>query len=118
MGELWDTSHDLVFCNGVGRPIDATHFLKREFYPLLEREGLPRITFHCLRRTIATLLKSMGVDTKDIAALMGHVLTTKTTETIYIQMLPETQAALTQKIGKLFWGEEETNDGQNVGQGS
>jgi integrase len=117
LGELWDTSYDLVFCNGNGRPIQATHFTKREFYRLLEDAKLPRITFHGLRRTIATHLKAMGVDTKDIAALMGHVLTTKTTETIYIQMLPETQAALTQKIGELFWSKKETNDGQIVGQG-
>jgi integrase len=75
---------------------------------LLEREGLPRITFHGLRRTIATLLKGENAHPKDVAALLGHASTKMTLDT-YTQMLPGVQAALVQKIEKLFWGENESD---------
>lgn len=108
LDDLWDTRYDLVFCNGIGRPIEATDFLKCEFYRWLEREGLPRITFHGLRRTIATLLKGENAHPRDVAALLGHAVTKLTLDTC-TQMLPGVQAALLQKIEKLFWSEHETN---------
>ena len=37
---------------------------------------------------------------------------TKLTLDTYIQILPDTQAALVKKIEKLFWDEKETNVGQ------
>ena len=43
-----------------------------ELFPLLERAGLPRIRFHDLRHSCATLLLSEGVHPKIVSDLLGH----------------------------------------------
>jgi integrase len=52
--------------------IEATHFLKRSFYPLVEKARLPRIHFHDLRHTVAHLMKKEGVRTSGISETFGH----------------------------------------------
>ena len=49
------TDADLVFASEVGTPIDPSNLLANSYYPLLARAGLPRLTFHSLRHTSATL---------------------------------------------------------------
>jgi integrase len=44
----------------VPRPINPSNFLQRNFYLLLEEADLPRMRFHDLRHSAATLLLSMG----------------------------------------------------------
>jgi len=63
---------DLVFATEAGTPVDAGNFLRRTHYPLLERAGLPRIRFHDLRHTAATLLLEAGVHVKVVAERLGH----------------------------------------------
>ena len=50
----------LVFPNPVGRPVLPQNLLQRSLYPLLERAGLPRLRFHDLRHSAATLLLARG----------------------------------------------------------
>ena len=47
-GESWE-DNGLVFPDTLGRPINPSNFLGRDFYPLLARAGLPRMRFHDLR---------------------------------------------------------------------
>jgi integrase len=63
---------DLVFATELGTPVDAGNFLRRTHYPLLKRAGLPRVRFHDLRHTAATLLLEAGVHVKVVAERMGH----------------------------------------------
>lgn len=70
-GDAWE-DHGLVFTNEVGRPIEATNLRKRFFQPLLERAGLPRIRFHDLRHTAATLLLGEDVNPKIVSERLGH----------------------------------------------
>jgi integrase len=70
-GDQWRDS-DLVFTNVVGGPLQRDHVVKRNFDPLLVRAGLPRIRFHDLRHTAATLMLSQGVHPKVAADLLGH----------------------------------------------
>src|SRR5258706_6377874 len=81
---------DLVFCNSVGRPLDQTHLLRRAFYPLLVRAGLPRIRFHDLRHTAATLLLLKHVPTKVVSELLGHASTAITSD-LYSHVTPDMQ---------------------------
>jgi len=69
---LWDGSLGLVFSNQVGRPIEATNMIRRSFHPMLAGAGLPRIRFHDLRHTAATLLLSSGVHPKIASEMLGH----------------------------------------------
>jgi integrase len=71
VGAAWD-EQDLVFPNTVGRPINPRNLLRRSFYPLLERTELPRIRFHDLRHSTATLLLGLGIHPKVVSELLGH----------------------------------------------
>lgn len=74
--DLWEDA-DLVFPNGFGGPMDAGQLLK-EWYPLLERLGLPRIRFHDLRATYTSLLREAGVPLEQVSRSLGHTTTTMT----------------------------------------
>jgi integrase len=53
-GDLY-RDQGLVFAGEGGSPINPSNLRNRSFKPLLERAGLPRITFHDLRHTCASL---------------------------------------------------------------
>jgi len=71
IGAAWE-DNGLVFANEVGRPIEATNLLRRSFHSLLVRAALPRIRFHDLRHTAATLLLAEGMHPKIVADMLGH----------------------------------------------
>lgn len=62
----------LVFTNTTGGPIESSHLLRHCFYPVLERAGLPKIRFHDLRHTAATLMLGQGVHPKIVSEMLGH----------------------------------------------
>lgn len=62
---------DLVFTNAVGKPQDPSELL-RLFKTLLAAAGLPRVRFHDLRHTAATLMLRHGVHPKVAADMLGH----------------------------------------------
>lgn len=70
LGPAW-ADNDVVFADEFGRPLDGKH-LTRRFYPLLKQAGLPRIRFHDLRHTAATLLLGRGTHPKLVAEMLGH----------------------------------------------
>lgn len=80
LGEGWVDS-DFVFTNQLGGPIDAGNLRSREFQPLLERAGLPKIRFHDLRHTAATLLLGEGVHPKIVSEMLGHAQVSITLDT-------------------------------------
>jgi integrase len=84
-GQLWQ-DHDLVFPNVLGRPRNPSNII-RAFHPLLERAGLPRIRFHDLRHTAATLMLGRGVHAKLVSDMLGHASIGITLDT-YSHALP------------------------------
>ena len=71
LGPVWE-DNDLVFPNRVGRPLEARNLLSRSFAPLLARSGVPKIRFHDLRHTAATLLLGQGIHPKIVSEMLGH----------------------------------------------
>ena len=71
IGSAWH-DNDLVFANEIGRPIEPGNLVRRSFQALLAQAGLPRIRFHDLRHTAATLMLSRGVHSKIAAETLGH----------------------------------------------
>ncbi|MDQ6853872.1 MAG: site-specific integrase [Actinomycetota bacterium] len=63
---------DFVFTSRNGKPIYATNIVNRAFPKLLGDAGLPRIRFHDLRHTAATLLLGQGVHPKIVSEMLGH----------------------------------------------
>jgi integrase len=61
----------LVFSNATGGYL-AANKLQARFQQLLEDAGLPRIRFHDLRHTAASLMLSRGVHPKVAADMLGH----------------------------------------------
>ena len=60
-----------VFPGSTGGPMSpdsVLHMLHR----VLKRAGLPRVRFHDLRHTFATLALQNGVDVKTVSGMLGH----------------------------------------------
>jgi integrase len=102
VGPAWDDM-DLVFPKPVGRPIDGVSMVKLRFYPLLERAGLPRIRFHDLRHTAATLLLGRSINPKVVSEMLGHSHVSVTLG-IYSHVMPHMQQqaaeAMDQALGR------------------
>lgn len=67
----WDDSHDLVFRDEVGEPLNPDWF-SREFRRRVDASGLPSIRFHDLRHSYATLALKAGVHPKIVSERLGH----------------------------------------------
>jgi len=87
--EDWE-DNDLVFPNRRGRPMYATNLLDRSFSNLLKRAAVPKIRFHDLRHTAATLLLGEGVHPKVVSEMLGHTNTSITLD-LYSHATPTMQ---------------------------
>ncbi len=98
-GTRW-IDHDLVFCSIYGgflHPMTVfDHFTRA-----LNDAGLPRIRFHDLRHSAATLLLSMGVPAKVVQEILGHSRISMTLG-VYSHVLPGMQQEAMGKMNDLF----------------
>ena len=92
----WE-ENDLVFADELGRHLDRFNFVKRSFQPLLERAGLPRVRFHDLRHTAATLLLGQGVHPKIVSEMLGHSSVTLTLD-LYSHVTPTMQEQAAERM--------------------
>jgi len=70
LGELYHDS-DYVFVRDDGKPY-RVNGLSEHFLDFLRAHNLPRLRFHDLRHTFASLMYNGGVDLKAISEVMGH----------------------------------------------
>jgi len=61
-----------LFCSERGKQLHYRNMRERVLIPVIRRSGLPRFTFHDLRRTHATMLVAAGMDPKVVQQRMGH----------------------------------------------
>jgi integrase len=71
IGAAWP-DHNLIFTRPNGQPIDGRNFPRLYFFPLLKRAGLPRLRFHELRHSAATIALHEGVPLAEVSATLGH----------------------------------------------
>ena len=90
-----------MFCTGKGTLINPTNLRKGSFTPLLQRAGLPVITFHQLRHTAATILLLKNVNPKIVSELLGHASITITLDT-YSHVLPNMQHSAIRAMEEAF----------------
>lgn len=76
----------LIFPGEHGQPM-RPYTLTGKLEKILKRAGLPRIRFHDLRHTCATLLLSKGVHPKFVQELLGHATISITLDT-YSHVIP------------------------------
>jgi len=84
----WDDL-GLVFANAIGRPLDPSNLTKL-FHQALDRAALPRVRFHDLRHTAASLLLGRGVHPKIVSEMLGHS-TIAVTLDLYSHVTPTMQ---------------------------
>jgi integrase len=92
---------DLVFANRVGRPYQKQNIMRRSFWPLLDRAGLPRIRFHDLRHSCASLLLAGGEHPKVVQERLGHA-TIAVTMDIYSHVMPNMQKDAAERLDRLL----------------
>ncbi len=77
----------LVFPNREGGPLDGDNVRRRAFYRTLKNAGVPRIRFHDLRHTFASLLLQQGESLHYVKEQMGHA-SIQTTVDVYGHIVP------------------------------
>src|ERR687889_2680247 len=99
-GDKWQ-ENGLVFCTGKGTLFKPTNLRRRSLAPLLQRAGLPAITFHQLRHTAATILLLKNVNPKVVSEMLGHATIAITLDT-YSHVLPNMQHSAVAAMEEAF----------------
>ena len=78
-------------------PDSVLHMLHR----VLKRAGLPKVRFHDLRHTFATLSLKSGVDVKTLSGALGHYSAGFTLDT-YAHVTTDAQLKAAQTMGNIL----------------
>ena len=78
---------ELVFPSETGGPLDGDNFRRRVFFPLLEKADVPKIRFHDIRHTFASLLLTQGESLHYVKEQLGHA-SIQTTVDVYGHLVP------------------------------
>lgn len=92
--------YGLVCPRADGRPRCPTTVIP-SLTAILSRAGLPRVRFHDLRHTHASLLLSQGVHPKVVSERLGHSTISITLDT-YSHVLPGMQEEVARRLDSLF----------------
>ncbi len=87
-GKKWQ-EFNLVFPSAVGTPFNPSN-LRIDFNRVLDQAGLPRIRFHDLRHTAASIMLNHGVPVIVVSKILGHEKPS-TTMNIYGHLINEMQ---------------------------
>jgi integrase len=98
---VWN-DEDLVFASQTGAPVDPSNLLARH-YRLLRGTGLPRLTFHALRHTAATLMLGSGTYVRVVAERLGHADPAVTLR-VYSHVTPTMQREAAQVMDAVLSG--------------
>jgi integrase len=88
-GNRWK-ENDLIFPSTIGSPLNQSNLLK-SFRRFIQTAGLPKIRFHDLRHTAASLMLNHGVPPILVARRLGHSKVSITLDT-YGHLMPEIQS--------------------------
>ena len=88
-GSGWK-ENDLIFPSLVGTPIGQSN-LRKDFFRVLDRARLPRIRFHDLRHTAASLMLNNGVPLIAVSNILGHSRPSTTLD-IYAHLYQDVQS--------------------------
>ncbi len=89
-----------MFASQAGTPMNPDNFVKRSYKPLLKRAGLPRIGFHDLRHTFASLMMP-NEHPKVVQEMLGHSRISTTLD-VYSHLSPDMQKEAVGRLAALF----------------
>ncbi|MEK3744757.1 site-specific integrase [Brevibacillus sp. FSL K6-0770] len=105
--------NDLVVCTSVGTKVLPRNLI-RTYYRLLKKADVPKIRFHDLRHSHATLLLKKGVHPKIAQERLGHANIRITLDT-YSHVLPNMQSEAAKQFGdSLFNKDEDKENGKKA----
>jgi integrase len=73
----------------------------KEYYRLRDGAQLPKIRFHDLLHSAATILKMAGIPDEAIQKLLGHA-SVRTTQEIYTHLTPGAEKRAAEKMEEIF----------------
>ena len=91
-----------MFTREDGTPVHPDHLADR-FERLVKASGLPRIRFHDLRHTAATLSLAAGVPAEVISDRLGHARRSCTVD-VYTHVVPSTATNAAQRLAGVIFG--------------
>lgn len=94
--------NNLVICTKLGTPINPRNLL-REFYKLMKKAKVPKIRFHDLRHTVATLMLTQNINPKIVKEILGHSDIRVTLDT-YSHVLPSVHKETAKQYGDMLFG--------------
>jgi len=94
---------DLVFCSKKGTPLCRRNLRNRQLDPVCEELKIPKIGWHSLRHSNATLLDAVGTPLGTVQSLLGHS-SPEITRGTYIHSLPAGAKEAVQKVEDLLTG--------------
>ena len=97
--DIWQ-EQDYIFCTSHGSPFHVTYIVNT-FRTLLKKASLPRIRFHDMRHSAATLLLSMGIHPKVVQEILGHS-NIRITMDVYSHVLPSIQKDAMTKLSDVL----------------
>lgn len=100
--ELEQNADNLVFPNQNGKLMDHSTLLRHIFWPALRMSGLPKIRFHDLRHSFASMLINRGENIKYIQRVLGHS-SVQITLDVYGHLLPEAGAESAERLDQAFF---------------
>ena len=90
LGPLWQ-DQGYIFTGATGQPLHVNSLTTR-YAQLIKAAGVPRIRFHDLRHTCATLLLAQGIHPKVVQERLGHANISMTLDR-YSHVIPGMQQA-------------------------
>lgn len=97
--DVWQ-KNDFVFTSSIGTPADPRN-LRRTLHRIVEDHNLPKLRFHDLRHTCATLLLAQGTDARTIMETLGHSQITLTMNT-YSHVMPSLKRDAADRMDAVF----------------
>jgi len=101
---------DPIFPSEVGTHWDAPHMLTRHYFLALKKAKLPRINFHQLRHTYASLLIDQGENLKYVQTQLGHS-SIEVTVNIYGHLLKDQNPEAARKLERKIFSQDEEDSG-------
>lgn len=98
-GDEWQ-DNDLIFQSLIGTPFDRDN-LRKCFRLILKDAGLPRIRFHDLRHTAATLMLNHSIPVIVVSRRLGHARPSITLD-IYGHLIPNKQKEVARLMDQLL----------------
>jgi integrase len=103
-GPRWE-DNDYVFPSKLGTPMSGDNLVKRNLRPLLEKAGLPPLTFHELRHTFASLAFAAREHPGMVQKILGHSSIVQTMDT-YSHLVPGMADDAAERFGGYLFGGE------------